>query len=830
MASLQPLKIVREFTLITWLALILLAFWSAEWIGWGVIATVTPFILSKFVPWKRLFKVSDSPASDNDDGTITNEMLANLTPMHISLFIYSLIGSIVTLGFRRYMRFNQVDPYLDWHVSDLPSRFYGSATSGHGFINEAQVRISLVEIIAICICLFVSLSTIHWISKQANLKTGAIQLHPATALLGIVILLGAVKLPPYELDLIHWSNFIGDALDESQGIWPYIHSTAKYGFLLGPFLLASFKVFSLSKLTIAFLVIILTAIAVIAIYSLINKIVQNKWISLLGVALLLFGFYDLDYAIHFPNTGALRFQTIGSISLLLAWIVLQRHDIVGLISAVLLGILFLWHPMWQGFLLGLLFGYLLYQSLFDKNAMAAKKLIGMVVGALVPIIVIFTFFSRPLTPSDLNIKELIWRTTFSSELYANGFGNLPQYLTLGDMVWFVFALLGIIYLVHNILNHKRLSSEEIFLLCAVLYTIPVLMYHISRTSPPSFNGLAWNMLPVVILVCWLFWGKQNKHHFYGVLIGIGLLLAINQDLTHLVVSDAQQLLLPYESERQEWADACLDELYNEQPCDFGQWPDLREAITSANTPIIDLQDPANQFLINQCQQDIPVYSLIGPSLYWYGDCTIPYQESVIVLSRSLDFEQDLFSYDEVVVDQRTHIWPLYDPFIADIVDILNKQVYCEERLVGSDSISTYKKECDYQPTAHFGNDVELYEWHITSDVNVQQCDTVAVDSVWKFTGYSPSLTLVIANEEGQGISRTDSPLAESKTVMAPEDNIYYRDIREVEIPCDTPPGEYYLMVGAYMFAGSEPVMLPINLPDGTPIGNLLYLTTLYVGQ
>jgi hypothetical protein len=56
----------------------------------------------------------------------------------------------------------------------------------------------------------------------------------------------------------------------------------------------------------------------------------------------------------------------------------------------------------------------------------------------------------------------------------------------------------------------------------------------------------------------------------------------------------------------------------------------------------------------------------------------------------------------------------------------------------------------------------------------------------------------------------------------------YPDQRGLTIPCDSAPGEYPLLLGVYQFVGAATHNLPVTLPDGTPLGELAYLTTLIV--
>lgn len=143
----------------------------------------------------------------------------------------------------------------------------------------------------------------------------------------------------------------------------------------------------------------------------------------------------------------------------------------------------------------------------------------------------------------------------------------------------------------------------------------------------------------------------------------------------------------------------------------------------------------------------------------------------------------------------------------------------------------YRRQPDNLDTlVRFGEDIRLENWHLNDAVIVQPCQTISVDTWWQTDITEDTLynsTLVIADENGQGIANADAnPGGIFLTSIWEPDTLYF-DERHLTVPCDTPSGEYLLLLGLYNVETIE--NLGVNAPDGSPMGtNLLYLTTLTV--
>jgi len=137
---------------------------------------------------------------------------------------------------------------------------------------------------------------------------------------------------------------------------------------------------------------------------------------------------------------------------------------------------------------------------------------------------------------------------------------------------------------------------------------------------------------------------------------------------------------------------------------------------------------------------------------------------------------------------------------------------------------------DITPIARYGEDITLAHWQLNDSVQVTPCQTISVDTWWQTDVSSDMLyssTLVIADQNGQGVANADDmPGGVFMTPLWEPDTLYF-DERELTVPCDIEVGKYNLLLGLYDIETVE--NLPVNTADGDPLGtNLLYLTTLTV--
>jgi hypothetical protein len=133
----------------------------------------------------------------------------------------------------------------------------------------------------------------------------------------------------------------------------------------------------------------------------------------------------------------------------------------------------------------------------------------------------------------------------------------------------------------------------------------------------------------------------------------------------------------------------------------------------------------------------------------------------------------------------------------------------------------------------FEDQLTLRAWSIRQSVQVFPCEWITVQSWWAATrsiSSNLSMTLVMVNsKDGQGIARADgSPTGRETTTLIPE--AMHVDERSIQVPCDAQPGEYPLLIGIYEVQNQSIRRLMASLPSGAPLGNLAYLTTLFINS
>lgn len=125
------------------------------------------------------------------------------------------------------------------------------------------------------------------------------------------------------------------------------------------------------------------------------------------------------------------------------------------------------------------------------------------------------------------------------------------------------------------------------------------------------------------------------------------------------------------------------------------------------------------------------------------------------------------------------------------------------------------------------NELNLFRWEV-DEVQQNPCGTLELETWWQTnnlldTNYS--LTMVLANEDGNGVVNIDGSPANLLTGLW-ETNRYYLDERTLRIPCDLPTGDYPLLISIYDSATIEHAEI-LNA-GGDSISGLVYLTTIEV--
>jgi hypothetical protein len=171
------------------------------------------------------------------------------------------------------------------------------------------------------------------------------------------------------------------------------------------------------------------------------------------------------------------------------------------------------------------------------------------------------------------------------------------------------------------------------------------------------------------------------------------------------------------------------------------------------------------------------------------------------------------------------------PAVEPFVDIL-KTAYAPERSASFAADKTIYQATLYRripEDAHnlvqFGDAVSLQAWNLPGGVDIRACAALTLETWWLARDTPPSnygIGVVIADATGMGIIKSDA-LPSSLPTLQWEPNRTYMDVRTLRLPCDTPPGDYPLLIGVHDRASFEP--LPTSHPESPDI---FYLTTLHV--
>ncbi|MEL6150889.1 MAG: hypothetical protein AAFU54_20660 [Chloroflexota bacterium] len=135
---------------------------------------------------------------------------------------------------------------------------------------------------------------------------------------------------------------------------------------------------------------------------------------------------------------------------------------------------------------------------------------------------------------------------------------------------------------------------------------------------------------------------------------------------------------------------------------------------------------------------------------------------------------------------------------------------------------------DAAPMFRFGEHITLQSWEFVGNINAQPCETVGIESWW-LADDTPdanfNMQVVMVDENGGAVTEANSPLALVPTQLW-EVGRFTFDQRPLTVPCDTPPGEYPLIMGVY--DPNSLVPQPATDGDGNDVGNQVYLTTVFV--
>lgn len=213
---------------------------------------------------------------------------------------------------------------------------------------------------------------------------------------------------------------------------------------------------------------------------------------------------------------------------------------------------------------------------------------------------------------------------------------------------------------------------------------------------------------------------------------------------------------------------------------------------------------------------------------------MPIQPEQIILQES---DENLLWFEQFWGDAQT-LWSITGdfpvsfsgPFVNQIQEHFTQasRVEFDETDGHRFSITEFRRNPEFTEIFRFGETTTLQAWRLGTSVDVEPCQPLTVESWWTADAILPdnySLTLVLANQEGIGITNTDSEPAGVLTKQWQPGQTYL-DERTVTVPCDASPGEYLLLMGLYDPDTLQ--ALSAALPDGAPLGDQVYLTTVFV--
>ncbi len=128
----------------------------------------------------------------------------------------------------------------------------------------------------------------------------------------------------------------------------------------------------------------------------------------------------------------------------------------------------------------------------------------------------------------------------------------------------------------------------------------------------------------------------------------------------------------------------------------------------------------------------------------------------------------------------------------------------------------------------FGTQIALQAWEVVGGVDAQRCDGVTLQSVWSTDSAiarSSNMVAVLTGSDGVGVARAEGVPSSLRMTQWQPDWLNL-DRRTISVPCDLAPGDYSLLVGLHDPDNGK--ALPAVSADGSPVGDLLYLTTIHV--
>lgn len=607
----------------------------------------------------------------------------------ITLFIYAVLASIIIVTIRAGSGFMDV-PSMGGLSNERIAAIH--LNEGWSIYDKSHVRLGSIEFwFYFGSVLLISLMAIRYWGRR---WPQVLKLHPATALFAISLFFGTVILPPYYIQWIHWSSFLGPALDVANGNWPILHIQNGYGFLYAGIVAAWIKLFPVNELSLAALIILFAIIAHIVAYILIKRLSRSPWFALLLSNILIFGLGSIEDQIKTGVQSPVRWHFILTVSMFLTWVTLSKMGARSVLAALLLGPIFLWNPLMTIFPVVAFVGVHLYRFLLSKDRQTLFPLGGLLVGTLVPVGLVLIFSNG--WPDD-GFMGIVGRVTNIALFFGGGFGNFPQ-LSFWTDILSITAVIIALYLLFRRTQKRTivLCRDDLFLICCLATLAFPIGYAMGRNVGFGLWMVTWVMMLPIALFVGKLWRLVRIYRLpawpFAVVI---TLILLNVNIIGLAHQHINDFLNGYEEARWAWSVDCAGLIQQGLKCDFIERPGLRKAIAEARKPpLIALANgETNTVLLAACQNGWAIVSTIDTYIYLQGDCKTQLPSSALLDTTYADIDSPgwvpaILQQEVVLVDERTNLHGAYSRFVNLLEQRLKEAGY-SRRIISQTGVSAF---------------------------------------------------------------------------------------------------------------------------------------------
>lgn len=577
-----------------WLQIVLLALLFIDW--WALRATLADWT------------VGGGPGSASAD-----------ISTGIALLIYFTFISLLVNTYRSYAGFYDIPPF-DLVAGALSEEYYRN-DGQFSVYNKAGLRLAITDYVSLIIT---GVVLAEFVRRYFRFRFGkGFKLDPVFAMFIVLLFFGSVWLPPYQIDLPHWATWIGAATEVWHGALPYFHTFSQYGFMPIILLALWLKLFALTPLALASFVMLVTFIAGLLSYLLVQRLTRSRAISFFAAVTLVSGFYTLVDGIGTGNVSALRAQLPIAGGLYLLWASYSKGK-NAIVAGFLLGFVVLWEAGFGFFLLVAYLATHLYRLVALKKSQSKSCLFALASSLGLSLVVIYAFFTPQESPFKLidNIRDVY-------SAYVSGFGALAQ-----KTYWFellvVFFYPSCLLMLYRRYRKPvfRLTDRDLFGIATIIISIPWVTYELNRSNEWYAYPLMWAIAPASALYLSCLYRIKSFRH---IALAATILIMVQADLVKRVTSEIGAYLVRYEFARHTWSVECADRARQGLKCD--DQPTLKQYVKASQKSFLDTDSHllittayeyaagASDFVLSRaCERGIPVFSHLDSYLYAYNHC------------------------------------------------------------------------------------------------------------------------------------------------------------------------------------------------------------------